>query len=474
MEKELRPDLFEPGDLEAWLKAALASATQEEVGKALQHRDADGIALNALYFPGGDMRPLRNGMERRAYPAVRQWIWRLEEDKVRQWVDEAFEGGADEVEIFGEYPTSLDFFEHLLRGLDPERWVLWFDLGESHAMLPFLLADEFSVQLLDPGTVRGGINYDPLTALAFTGRHPAQAADAVRTVRVVWKEGGALLPLFKMLSLQGIAYHDAGASPSLELALTLALVDAYVQWLEPESLDQIARRTEVRLSADVDLAATVARLQAFPILWHNYAEALGTQAEPPSVTAVLSRLAFSAYDVHNNLVRQTLAAVGAVLGGCDCVMAEPYDVVKKQPDRRSYRLTRNVMLLLQHESDLRENVRMAEGSLYLQQYTGRMAEEAWKYFLEIQKAGGFEAALEKGIIQNLVHRKWQEQVQRLQKLERVVVGANRYPLASEHLDELPLLPFRYSPARGNTAFEPLQEKQLLRRLDEARRKATTS
>ncbi|MCS6980666.1 MAG: methylmalonyl-CoA mutase family protein [Flavobacteriales bacterium] len=474
MGKEFRPELFEPGDLETWLKAALASATQEEISKALQHQDADNIVLNALYFPGEDIKPLRNAAVNRGYPAVRQWIWYLEEDKVREDVDEAFEGGATEVEIFGEYPASSDFFKHLLQGLDPERMVMWFDVGESHAMLPFLLADEFSVLLTDPSYVRGGINYDPLTALAFTGRYIGKKSEAVRTVRAVWKEGGALLPLFKMLSLQGIAYHDAGASPSLELALILALVEAYLQWLEPESLDQLAHRMEVRLSADVDVAATVARFQAFPVLWQNFTEALGLQANPPTVTAVLSRLAFSAFDVHNNLVRQTLAAVGAVMGGCDCMMAEPYDVVKKLPDRRSYRLTRNLMLLLKYESDLQECLRLAEGSLYIQQYAGRMAEEAWKYFLDIQKAGGFEAALEKGYIQSLVHRKWQEQVLRFQNLERIVVGANKYPLASERIEELPLLPFRYSPVRGNKAFEPLQENQLLRRLDEARWKATSS
>lgn len=454
--------------LEAWLKAVSASAPSEEWQKALQWQDEEGLALNALYLPDSGVKPLRIHPVRKDFPALIQWLWwREEEDFLRYW-EEAISGGADAVEIFGEFPADKDFFRHILVALNPDNTELWFDFGESNSVLPFILHNELSHHLVDPSRIKGGLNYDPLTALAFTGKHDVSESETWRTIEAVLSEGGKALPKFKMISLNAAAFHDAGAFSSLELALALALVDAYTQALQPADPPSLFRQINLRLASGKDFSSSLVKFLAFRVLWENYTEALNLNAEVPYCIAVISRSWYSAFDVHNNLVRQTLQILAALLGGCDAILAEPFDIVKQLPDRKSYRLTRNVHLLLKKESDLPECLSLSEGSLFFQQYAGKMAEKAWDFFVEIQKQGGYLKSLYSGYIQRQVARHLEQRIRQLSQREIPVIGATHYVDQHEKVTDLPPLPFRYPLAARRTDFETLQEKQFLRKLDELR------
>ncbi|MCX7650046.1 MAG: methylmalonyl-CoA mutase family protein [Flavobacteriales bacterium] len=456
------------GTFEDWLKLAQASNTEEELKKALTWTDEDDIQVNALYLPDPDLKPLNSTFPRTSFPTLVQWVWLKEESEMQRILEEALGGGAEALEFFGDFPSSPSFFSDLLSGYNPEKNPLWFDFGEGNSALLFILFDELGRHLLNPDSVRGGVNYDPLTAAAFSGKFDISETETLRTLRTVLQEGTSLLPAFHLLGLNGVSYYEAGASPALELALSLALADAYLEAVQPASPEEFWKKIHFRLAADTEFPVTLAKFLAFPVLWKNYCAALGIQADQPFTTAVLSRHWFSAFDVHNNLVRQTLQSVAATLGGCDALVAETYDVVKQPPTRRSYRLTRNIPLLLRYESDLAECQSLGSGSLFFQQYAGKMAQKAWQYFLEIQKTGGFLKALQNGFIQNLIQKKLQNRISRLNSLKAPVVGATRYANPQEELKALPLLPFRYPAPAGTTPFEPLQEYAMLRKLDEMR------
>jgi methylmalonyl-CoA mutase len=454
--------------LEDWIKAVSASAPPEEWQKALHWQDEEGLALNALYLLDSGVKPLRINSNRKSFPALIQWLWwREEEDFLRHW-EEAVSSGADAVEIFGEFPSDTEFFRHILAALNPDATELWFDFGESNSALPFILYDELSHHLVDPDRLKGGLNYDPLTALAFTGKHDISEADTSRTIKAVLSEGGKALPKFKMTSLNAAAFHEAGAFSSLELAIALALADAYVQVIEPADPASFFRQIHLRLASGRDFYSNLVKFLAFNVLWRNYAEALNIEAEAPYCIAVISRCWYSAFDVHNNLVRQTLQILAAILGGCDAVLVEPFDIVKQLPERKSYRLTRNIHLLLKKESDLSECLSLSEGSLFFEQYAGKMAEKAWEIFTDIQKQGGYLKALYSGYIQRQVERNLEQRLRQLSQKEIPVIGATHYVNQYEKVTELPPLPFRYPPAARRTDFETLQEKQFLRKLDELR------
>lgn len=457
-----------PAGLEAWLKAVAGTAPPEEWQKALQWQDEEGLAINALYLPDADVKPLLINPGRKTFPDLIQWLWWREEEDFRRHWEEALSGGAEAVEIFGEFPSDPDFFRHILSGINPDTTALWFDFGESNSALPFILHDELSRHLVDPGRLRGGLNYDPLTALIFSGKHDISEAETLRTVKAVLSEGGKVLPEFKMIGLNAAAFHDAGALSSLELALALALADAYLQVLEPADPTWLFQHMHLRIASGRDFPNSLAKFLALHVLWENYREAVALDVKAPCCIAVISRAWYSAFDVHNNLVRQTLQFLAAALGGCDAVLAEPFDIVKQMPDRKSYRLTRNIHLLLKLESDLPECLTLPEGSLFFQQYAGKIAEKAWDLFVEIQKQGGYLKALYSGWIQRQVQHQLEQRIRQLTQKEIPVVGATHYVNQHEKVSQLPPLPFRFGLASGRTDFETLQEKQFLRKLDELR------
>lgn len=455
--------------LQAWLNAASASVSRDELIKAIQGEDQEGMTLNALYMPEAETRPLRTDSKEKKFPELIQWLWCHEKEGFQTYVKEAISGGADAVEIFGDYPSDAQFFSHLFSGFNPDNTALWLDFGESNSTLPFILLDELSRHLMDPRRLRGGLNYDPFTTLAFTGRHDLSEAETFRTLRAVFNEGGLVLSQFRLVGVNACAFHEAGAFSSLELALALALTDAYREALHAENAPDYINKIHIRLAAGMDFSGTIAKFLAFRVLWDNYSEALRLGFfQQPFTVAVVSRFWYSAFDVHNNLVRQTLQALAAALGGCDALLMEPFDIVRSMPDKKSYRLSRNIALLLKQESDLEECLSLTDGCLLYQQYAARLAEKSWELFIEIQKQGGYLKALYNGWIQRQVQRHLEQHLNQLNKNERTIVGATRYLNQQEKITTLPPLPFRYPLSAKRTDFEILQEKQFLRKLDELR------
>jgi len=204
-------------------------------------------------------------------------------------------------------------------------------------------------------------------------------------------------------------------------------------------------------------------------LWHNYKEVFhNTFSADPEVVAVITWNSYTAFDVHNNLIRQTLQVLSSALGGCDTWLIPSYEIPRNIPTGKSLRLSRNVALLLQHETDLKEAVALAEDAPFFENYGSRLAEKAWEYFLEFQKKGGYETCIQKGIIQRLVWENIEKKVKKINLEQKVVVGGNKYYNTNENLRNLPPLPFRFQKAQGNTNLPTIKELQLLRTLEELR------
>ena len=273
------------------------------------------------------------------------------------------------------------------------------------------------------------------------------------------------LPGVRAFTIDGTVYSDAGASDARELgwatsvgvAVLRALVDHGLT--VDEALDQVA----FTWSADADQFRTICRLRAARRLWARVAGASGAAEDRRGQVqhAMGSAVDLSTRDPWGNLLRGTVAAFAAGVGGADAVTVRPFDSGLGRPDAFGRRTARNTQLLLLEESALAAVVDPAGGSWYVEDLTDRLAEVAWDRFRDVEAAGGPAAALASGLFGDQAGACWTARRNRLATRAEAVTGVSEFP----HLDEecpvrpvAPAAPAGPLPLRRRSApFEALRD-----------------
>lgn len=244
----------------------------------------------------------------------------------------------------------------------------------------------------------------------------------------------------RAITVDGTALHDLGANASWELGAAIAAGVTYLRALLDAGLPvaSAVRQIAFRVAADDDQFMTIAKLRALRQLWARVAEVAGApEAGAATVHAVTSLPMMAQRDPWVNMLRTTVAAFGAGVGGADTVLVHPFDVAISggyPGTARTFarRIARNTQLLLLEESHLGRVLDPAGGSWFVEDLTRGVADAAWRNFQEIEAAGGFEAAREqvRGRIAEVAQRRSADIAHR----RTAVTGVNEFP----NLAEVPL------------------------------------
>ncbi|MCV7414259.1 methylmalonyl-CoA mutase small subunit [Mycolicibacterium litorale] len=298
---------------------------------------------------------------------------------------------------------------------------------------------------------------DPLTA-PFSDRSAPDLAEVVSTAAKVTGYGGHV----RAVTVDGPALHNRGASASWELAGAVAAGVSYLRLLEQGGLPiaDAVRQISFRLAADDDQFMTIAKLRAARQLWARVCEVVGAaDAGAATIHAVTSLPMMARRDPWVNMLRTTLAAFSAGVGGADTVLVHPFDVAI--PDgfpgtSRGFarRIARNTQLLLLEESHIGRVLDPAGGSWFVEDLTAQLAEQAWKHFQDIESRGGFVAAhdyLAEQIAEVAARR-----ADDIAHRRTALTGVNEYP----NLDEPALPPGEAftAVARYAAGFEALRDR----------------
>lgn len=277
---------------------------------------------------------------------------------------------------------------------------------------------------------------DPL--IAPLGGYQAPSIDEVLAVasRAAGRHG------VRAIAVNGPALHNLGAGASGELAGALAAAVAYLRLLTDSGLSvaDAARQISFRIAADDDQFITIAKIRAARQLWARVAEVAGApEAGAAVVHAETSLAMMTQRDPWVNMLRTTLAAFGAGVGGADTVLVWPFDSVIPggQPGTAASfarRIARNTQLLLLEESHLGQVLDPAGGSWFVEDLTEQLAQQAWSQFQEIEGLGGFEAA--RGHIGERIAEVAAARAEDIAHRRSAITGVNEYP----NLDEPPLPP----------------------------------
>lgn len=298
---------------------------------------------------------------------------------------------------------------------------------------------------------------DPLTA-PLSGRAAAAEAEVVATAAKLTDYDGGV----RAVTVDAAALHNLGASASLELAGAIAAGVAYLRLLTESGLSaaDALRQLSFRFAADDDQFATIAKLRAARQLWARVAEVAGaSDAGAATIHAVTSKAMMSQRDPWVNMLRTTLAAFAAGVGGADTVLVETFDAaidggLPGTAVTFSRRMARNTQLLLLEESHLGRVVDPSGGSWFVEDFTDQLSQQAWAKFQELESLGGFVAARDQlsAQIAEVAARRADDIAHR----RTALTGVNEFP----NLAETPLAQTDSFPGvvRYAAAFEALRNR----------------
>ncbi len=340
----------------------------------------------------------------------------------------------------GISPAELD---RLLEGVFLELVPVVLDAGADFAAAAdavfALLAD-----LDDERRARLSIDFgaDPLTA-DLSGR----AAPSIDDVAVVASKAVAYDGHVRAITGDGPAFHNRGAGAAWELAGSIAAGVTYLRLLADRGIPvtDALRQISFRFAADDDQFMTIAKLRAARQLWARVAEVVGAaDAGAATVHAVTSKPMMAQRDPWVNMLRTTVAAFAAGVGGADTVQVYPFDTAipggwPGTAPSFARRMARNTQLLLLEESHIGRVLDPAGGSWYVEDLTHALADTAWKHFRDIESRGGFTEARDyvaEQIAQ--IHDKRRDDIAHRRT---AVTGVNEYP----NLAEAPLQAIQSEP-----------------------------
>jgi methylmalonyl-CoA mutase len=255
--------------------------------------------------------------------------------------------------------------------------------------------------------------------------------------------------------------HDAGGTPAQELAFALSAGLSYLRTLEDPTT------IEFRLAADADQIATLAKFRAMRLLWGRVGQACGLTPEPIRLSAYSAWRMMTAVEPYVNVMRATMAAFAAGLGGADSVTLLPFSQAAGLPDAFARRLARNTQLVELREARLGAVADPAAGAGGFEALTAGLCEKAWALFQSFEAAGGLEKALDQGVVQTAVNAAAAVLKRDVARGKTPLTGVSAHP----HLDADPVavLPNEAAPAAVDApgAVAPFRLSEPFERLRKA-------
>ncbi|MDR4888854.1 methylmalonyl-CoA mutase family protein [Fredinandcohnia sp. QZ13] len=322
-------------------------------------------------------------------------------------------------------------------------------------------------------SLTGTIGMDPLGILVETGQlsmKPKAAYDQLAE-SVEWVMDNQ--PNLRTILVKGEPYHNGGANAVQELAFTMGTAIEYMSELLERGLtvDQIAPRMTFSFSIGSNVFMEIAKLRASKILWKTIIEAYGGNEDSCKlyIHARTSAFTKTIYDPYVNMLRSTIEAFSAIVGGIDSLHVSAFDEPIKTPNTFSRRIARNTQSILREESFLNKVIDPAGGSWYVETLTNELAEKAWELLNEIESEGGMLEALKAGTVQERISLVLQERQKNVNNRKEKIVGTNMYANIQEkpiaytktksiyESNEAVISINRISPVRISESFEQLRQ-----------------
>lgn len=278
----------------------------------------------------------------------------------------------------------------------------------------------------------GTVQNDILKEYIARGNFIYPVEFSMRLVTDIFAYCAKSLPKWNTISISGYHIREKGATAAQELAFTLANGMAYVEGAMKKGLavDEFASRLSFFLNANNNLLEEVAKFRAGRRIWARIMKEKFHAKDPRSLMlrfhTQTAGSTLTAQQPENNLVRVTLQALAAVLGGTQSLHTNSFDEALGLPTREAATLALRTQQVIAHESGVPGVVDPLGGSYYVESLTNRLEEEVWEYLKKIEEQGGAIACVRNGYFQREIEESAFRYQQEVEKKKRLVVGVNAY------------------------------------------------
>jgi methylmalonyl-CoA mutase len=432
---------FPPADEAAW-KALVQEALKGAPFASLLARSYDGIAIEPLYRRAPDVKRIA-GRAAGAPWAVLQRIDLSDPEAANTQILEDLNNGANGITLvfpdaIGDYgfslpPTGAAISAALDSVYLDAGIAIDLDLSAPSKDAAGLIATLVKARGIAPKEVTIRFGFGPLGGIAASGQSPLAWKDIARIFAGLIGDlaGEGFTGPFAVAD--GRVVHAAGGSEAQELAFVLAVAIAYLRAMEAGgiALDDARRFIYFRLAADQDQFLTTAKFRALRKLWARIEEACGLKPRPAFVAAETAWRMMAKRDPHGNIVRGTIAALAAAVGGADAITVLPFSAALGLPDAFARRIARNTQTILIEEANIHRVADPAAGSGAIEALTDQLCARAWTLFQDIEREGGAAKALEAGSIQGAVANVRAEREANIARRKDSLIGTSDFPDLAE-------------------------------------------
>ena len=452
--------------------AALAQKELRDTPVASLDRDYGGITVKPVYFgddaeiPG--VEPFTRGVRATMYTnrpwTIRQYAGFSTARESNAFYRQALEKGQKGLSV------AFDLATH--RGYDSDHPRVVGDVGKAGVAIDSvedmkilfdgIPLDQMSVSMTMNGAVipvlamfivaaeeqgvsqdklEGTIQNDILKEFMVRNTYIYPPEPSMRIVGDIIAHTARHMPKFNSISISGYHMHEAGATAVQELAYTLADGMEYVRAAQVRGLDidAFAGRLSFFFGIGMNFFLEVAKLRAARQLWSEIMTGLGAKDARSKMLRThcqTSGVSLTEQDPHNNIVRTTIEALAATLGGTQSLHTNSFDEAIALPTEFSSRIARNTQLILQHESRITDVVDPLGGSYYVEALTAELVKGAKLLIGEAEAIGGMTQAVQSGLPKLEIEKAAAQRQARVDRGEDVIVGVNRYRLDVEDVLEV--------------------------------------
>jgi len=369
---------------------------------------------------------------------------------------------AGEVGKAGVNVSTLDDMEILFRDIPLDKVTTSMTVNAPATILLAMYIAVGEKQGKNPAQLGGTVQNDILKEYIARGMYIFPPKPSIRLVTDIFEYCSKNMPKWNTISISGYHIREAGATAVQEIAFTLANAIAYVEAAINRGLDldQFASRLSFFFTAHNDFFEEIAKFRAARRLWSKIMRERFKAKSPESwrlrFHTQTSGCALTAQQPHNNIVRVTIQALAAVLGGTQSLHTNSFDEAYALPSEEAVTIALRTQQIIAYESGVTNTIDPLGGSYYVEYLTNKIEEEAQRYLNEIDSMGGAVTAIEKGFMQKEIVESSYRFQREVENKKRIIVGVNEY--LSEEKTPIKTL-----------KINPTIERQLKKKLEKIRR-----
>ena len=342
-----------------------------------------------------------------------------------------------EVGKVGVAIDSLKDMEILFNGIPLDKVSTSMTINAPAAILLAMYIAVAEKQGVTPDKLSGTIQNDILKEYVARGTYIFPPQPSMRLITNIFEFCSAHMPKWNTISISGYHIREAGATAIQEVAFTLANGIAYVEAALKAGLtvDEFAPRLSFFFNAHNDLFEEVAKFRAARRLWARIMKERFGAKDPKSMMlrfhTQTGGSTLTAQQPDNNIIRVTIQALAAVLGGTQSLHTNSRDEALALPSEDSVRIALRTQQIIAYESGVTETIDPLAGSYYVEHLTNTIEQKAREYIDKIDKLGGSVKAIEKGFIQQEIQDSAYRYQMEVESGRRIVVGVNKFQIQEE-------------------------------------------